>query len=79
MGELKLKRDEALSFLKDVLNESPYMSPQAVTLNQAKNSNEYTVNIKETLSSQTIKDIAHKHNLSVREEKDTTVVYTPNA
>ena len=75
----KLKRDEALSFLKEVLNESPYISPEAVILKQSKDSDSYTVNIKETFSSQTVKNIARKHNLSVKEEEDMTVVCTPTA
>ena len=57
-----MKRDEALLFLKEVLNESPYMSPDAIALNQTKEPNDYTVNIKEIFSSQTIRDIASKHN-----------------
>lgn len=73
----KLKRDEALSFLKEVLSESPYTSPEAVILNQTKGPDSYTVNIKETFSSQTVKDIARKHNLLVKEEKNAMVVYTP--
>jgi len=72
-----LKRDEALSFLKDVLSESPCMSPESVVLNQAKDADSYTVTIKETFSSQIVKDIAHKHNLLTKEEKNITVVYTP--
>ena len=55
---VKLKRDEALSFLnKEVLSESPYMSPDAVTLKQLKNSDNYAVNIKEKFSAETIKDL----------------------
>ena len=73
----KLKRDEALSFLKQVLSESPYTSPEALILNQAKDPDSYTIKIKETFSSQTVKDIARKCNLSVKEEKNVTVVYTP--
>lgn len=72
-----MKRDEALSFLKEVLIESPYTSPEAVILNQERDSDSYTVNIKETFFSQTIKDMAQKHNLSVKEEKTMMVVYTP--
>ena len=64
-------------FLKDILSESPYMSPESVTLNQLQEPDSYTVHIREALSSQLIKDIARKHSLSVKEENNMTVVYTP--
>ncbi len=72
-----MKRDEALSFLKEVISESPFTEPQAVTLHQLKDSDKYTVNIRETFSSNTIKQIAQKRNLLVKEDKDMIVVYTP--
>lgn len=73
-----MRRDEALFFLKEILDENPYMSPEGITLNHSKDCRDYTVNIKEIFSSQTIRDIARKHNFSVKEEKGATVIYTPD-
>ena len=74
-----MKRDEALSFLREVLSESPYTEPQAVTLHQKKGSDKYAVNIRETFPSNTIKKVAHKRNLLVKENKDEIVVYKSTA
>ena len=78
-GKTKLRRDEALLFLKELLSESPNMTPEAISLLQSKDPSSYTVHIKEKLSSQTIRDVAQKLNLLMKEEKDTMVVYSPTA
>ena len=75
MGSV-LKRDEALSFLKEVLNASPYMSPEALSLTQLGDSNNYSLNIKEYFDSKILKEIAQKRHLMVKEEKNVTVVYS---
>ena len=74
-----MRREEALSFLKEILSESPFMTLEAIILNQSQDSTSYTVDIKEAFSCQIVKDIARKHNLSVKEEKDRTIVFTPTA
>jgi len=72
-----LKREDALSFLKEILSESPFMTPEVVSLNRLQNPDSYTVHIKERSSSQIIKDIARKRNLLVKEENNVMVIYTP--
>jgi len=78
-GKEKLRREEAISFLKEVLSADPNISPEAVTLSQLGKPNNYRLKIKENLSSQTVKEVAQKHHLSVKEEKDVMIVYTPTA
>jgi len=72
-----LKREDALSFLKEILSESPFMTPEAVSLNRLQNPDSYTVHIKERSSYQIIEDIARKRNLLVKEENNVMVIYTP--
>jgi len=78
-GKAKLRRREALLFLKELLGASPNMTPEAITLFQSKEPDNYTVHIKEKLSSQAVRDVAQKLNLLMKEEKDVMVVYSPTA
>lgn len=77
-----MNRNEAVAYLKDVLNACNDMSPDAVSFETAKNSNStgYTVRIKGAIHESDrimVKEIAKRHSLSVREEHGEVVVYRP--
>jgi hypothetical protein len=55
------------------------MSPEAVTLETAQQKG-YNIHIKGTIDGtdkQIVQDVAKRHNLAVKEEKDQVIVYTP--
>ena len=79
-----MKRDEAISFLKEITTVCSAMTPDAVTLCISEindlNAVGYQVHIKTVLDSKTrqqIEGIAKKHCLVLKEEHDEVVIYRP--
>lgn len=70
-------RNEAVSYLKDVLSSNELISPNAILLEELKGNMGYKVRIKGVTYEQTVKEVAQKHNLSVIEEKGELVVFKP--
>jgi hypothetical protein len=70
-----LQRDEAVSYLKEVLRHREVVSPDGITLENAQD-NHYKVRIKGTIEQQEIiREIAKKHNFSVKQEGNQMVIY----
>jgi len=72
-----MQRNEAVSYLKAVLSSDQSLSPDAITLEATKGQNGYKVHIKGAYVKATVKEIAQKRNLAVKEEKDEMVVFRP--
>ena len=79
-----MKRNEAVTFLKEVTNTCGSMSPDSVTLFRSKMDDQdsvgYQVHIKTVLDSETkqqVRNIAEKYSLALREEEGKVVIYKP--
>lgn len=79
-----MNRSEAVTYIKEIYTLCKNMTPEAVSLIESEPNDQvatgYKVHIKallDTESIQQITDIAQKHGLAVREEKDTVVIYKP--
>ena len=79
-----MRRDEAVSFLKEVTAACANMSPDSVALFHAHptdpKSTGYQVQIKTILDSETreqVQTIAERHSLALKQEKDKVVIYKP--
>jgi hypothetical protein len=80
----RMKRDEAVTFLKEITNTCTNMSPDSVTLFNSKpddlDSTGYQVHIKTVLDNETkqrLQNIAEKHSLALKEEEGKLVIYQP--
>ena len=80
----RMKRNEAVTFLKEITNTCESMSPDSVTLFRSKMDDQdsvgYQVHIKTVLDSETkqqVRNIAEKHSLALREEEGKIVIYKP--
>ena len=79
-----MKRNEAVTFLKEITNTCGSMSPDSVTLFRSKMDDQdsvgYQVHIKTVLDSETrqqVRNIAEKYSLALREEEGKVVIYKP--
>jgi len=72
-----MQRDEALSFLKQLLSDEPNFSPNAIQLNNIRGSGVLEIHIKEQFYTQIIKDVAQKLNLSCKEKENEIMIYKP--
>lgn len=78
-----MKRDEAVTYLKEVLNSCEHMSPKAVSFEKSKVSDistGYKIRIKGSIQEadkQMIKNIAQKYRLAVKEVNDELIIYRP--
>ncbi len=72
-----MKRNEAVSYLKDVLSTNELVSPEAITLEEPKGDTGFKVHIKGVSYQQTVKEVAQKRKLAVKEQKDELVVFKP--
>jgi hypothetical protein len=75
-----LDRNEAVTYLKELLKACNDMSPEAVSFEQPKNQESigYTVRIKgfiDAANKQAVNDIARKHSLTVKEENCEVLIY----
>jgi len=79
-----MKRNEAVTYLKEITNTCTNMSPDAVALFDSRpddpDSTGYQVHIKTVLDNETkqrLQNIAEKHSLALREEKGKVIIYQP--
>jgi hypothetical protein len=79
---MPMQRNEAVTYLKELLNACSNMSPQAVSFESNTNSQstDYRVHIKGPIydsDKQMVKEIAKKHSLTVKEDSDEVIIYRP--
>ena len=75
-----MDRNEAVTYLKELLNTCQSMSPQAVSFEKNGASAGFKVHIKGVTNEpdkEKIRGIAQKHSLAVEEESDAVVIYKP--
>ncbi|MCL5949251.1 MAG: hypothetical protein M1490_02090 [Candidatus Bathyarchaeota archaeon] len=75
-----MDRNEAVTYLKELLNLCSDMSPESMSFETPTNSDSvgYRVHIKgkiHDIDRQRVKDVAKKYNLVVKEDSDGVVVY----
>jgi CRISPR/Cas system CMR-associated protein Cmr5 small subunit len=74
-----VERKDAVTFLKEI-SDAQNISPDAVSFEKSKDSTGISVRIKGQildLDKQRLKEIAKKHSLEVKEDKDEVLVYKP--
>jgi organic hydroperoxide reductase OsmC/OhrA len=74
-----MERKDAVTFLKEI-SDAQNISPDAVSFEKSKDSTGISVRIKgqiHNLDKQRLKQIAKKHSLEVKEDKDEVLVYKP--
>jgi len=77
---MPMDRNEAVTYLKELLSQCSELSPESVSFENAKNSDSvgYQVHIKGIIhESERVRDVAKKHSLAVKEDTDGVVVYKP--
>ncbi len=76
-----MNRNEAVSYLKDLLNECDGLSPNAVSFEQVNAQTAcYTLRIRGSMHAsdiEIVRSIAKKHSLQVRNDKDSVLVFRP--
>ena len=77
-----MQRNEAVTYMKELLNVCNDMSPEAVSFDKPKNNNKagYMVRIRGEIhesGKQAVKDVAKRHRLAVREDESEVIVYKP--
>jgi hypothetical protein len=79
-----MKRNEAITCLKEITNTCTNMSLDSITLFNSKpddpQSTGYQMHIKTVLDNETkqrLQNIAKKHSLALREEKGKVIIYQP--
>lgn len=71
-----MQRNEAISYLKELLGSDIDVSPESVSIERKRNSETVEVHIKITNSKrETIKEIAKKRELTVKEDSDKVIIY----
>jgi dihydroxyacetone kinase len=79
-----MKRKEAIAIYEEIMKLTKCLGPNAYNLKMSKKNDQTSVGyqihittlmVKEIIEQ--IKDIAKKHNLAVKEEKDDIIVYKP--
>lgn len=78
---MRLDRNQAVNYLKDLLKNCNNMSPEMLSFENSQNveGNDYCVRIKGVISEvdkNTVKEVAKKHNLIVKEEKGEVLIFT---
>lgn len=81
-----MRRDEAVTCLKEITSTCTNMSPDSVALVQSKPDDPlsvgYQVHIETVLDQETerqLEDIAKKLHLALKKEKDKVIIYKPKA
>lgn len=77
---MAMNRNEAITYLKELLSQCNDMSPASVSFENPKNSDSvgYRIHIKGKIYAsdmQKVREIAKKYSLAVKEEVDGVVVY----
>ena len=79
---MSMERNEAVTYLKDLLVVCNEMSPEVVSFEKPKNNQAvgYTVHIKGAIldsDKQAVKEVAKRHRLAVKEDLSGVVIYKP--
>jgi hypothetical protein len=79
---MPMDRNEAVTYLKELLSQCSELSPESVSFENPKNSDSigYQVIIKGAIQKsdrETVRDVAKKHSLAVKEDTDGVVIYKP--
>jgi hypothetical protein len=79
-----MDRNEAVTYLKELLNLCDQLSPSSVSFENFENNSSigYRVIIKGTIHEserQRLRDLAKKHSLLVQEDAESVVVYKPKS
>jgi hypothetical protein len=79
---MPMNRNEAVSYLKDLLSQGTGMSPDSVSFEQTADADSegYAIHIKgriENSEKQTVRIVAQKHNFQVKDNSDGIIVYKP--
>ncbi len=77
-----MNRNEAVSYLKDLLSQCNDLSPNAVSFEQATDmqSTGYIIHIKGTMQEsekQEVRNVAQKYSLQVKDNTNGVIVYKP--
>jgi len=75
-----MDRSEAIVYLKELLRNCTNMSPEAVSFEQTAGYKGFTIRIKGAVyetDKDTIRNIAKKHWLAVKEEQDQFLIFKP--
>jgi hypothetical protein len=77
-----MNRNEAVNYLKELLNQCNDMSPNAVSFEQlrANGSINYSVHIRGSIAQsdkQIVRDIAKKQGYSVKDNSDGVIIFNP--
>ncbi len=79
-----MKREEAITFLKEITSTCGFMTPDSVDLFRSRTDDQnavgYQVHIKTVLDAETkrqVRNIAEKYSLALKEEEDEVVIYRP--
>ncbi len=77
-----MNRNEAVTYLKELLNQCNDMSPNAVSFEQlrANGSINYSVHIRGSIAQsdkQIVRDIAKKQGYSVKDNSDGVIIFNP--
>jgi hypothetical protein len=78
--EMPMNRDEAVTYLKEVLMQCKDMSPEEVSFQQQTNAEGFCVHIKGAIhpaDKEVVKEVAKKFSYEVKEDANSVVVYTP--
>lgn len=72
-----MQRNDAIAYLKELLDLGLNISPDAVSLEEKDTPRKVEVRIKiSVIQRESIKDVAKNQNLTVREEGETIVIYS---
>ena len=69
-----MQRNEAISYLKQLLGTNSGISPDAISIEVQENPKGVRIRIKIS-EKELIKDVANERNLSVKEENDSIIVF----
>jgi hypothetical protein len=76
----RLKRNEAITCLKEILHVDNALSPEAVTFQELRNAQGYTLHIKgitQQSDREIVEEIAKKYGLTVKNESDGLTIFKP--
>jgi hypothetical protein len=71
---IRMERNSAVAYLKELLGANISISPDAISIDKQQDSKAVKIRIK-TQNRQPIIDIAKKHDLEIKEEGDSIIIY----
>jgi hypothetical protein len=74
LSGMSMQRNDAISYLKELLGTSSGVSPDAISIEEQENHKTVRIRIK-TNETERIKDMARERNLSIKEESDSIIIF----